>query len=57
MPEEALPEDLAGVVGEEWLSQPQQEVDYWPLRYLTRLGIFGAALRARRQERAGRPGQ
>lgn len=57
MPEEALPEDLEGVVGNAWLSQPPQEMDYWPLRSLTRLGIFGAALRARRQERQGRPGQ
>jgi hypothetical protein len=57
LPEEALPEDLAGAVGEEWLAQPPQEVEYWPLRSLTRLGLFGAALRARRQEREGRPGQ
>lgn len=51
LPEGVLPEELAGVVGAEWLSQPPKEVDYWPLRCLTRLGIFVESLRARRRER------
>lgn len=51
MPEGALPKELEGVVGAEWLSQPPKEVDYWPLRCLTRLGIFVESLRARRRER------
>ncbi len=57
MPEGALPEELEGVVGTEWLAQPPQEVDYWSLRYLTRLLLFVDALQARRQEREGRCSQ
>jgi hypothetical protein len=51
LPDEPLPEELAGVLSPEWFSNPPKEVGYWPFRCLTRLLIFVDSLRARRQER------
>ncbi len=52
MPDEALPEELEGVLSPEWFSESPNVLKYWRFRCLTRLLIFVKSLRARRQERA-----
>lgn len=52
-PVETLPEELRGIIKEEWFSHPPKELEYWQYRPLMRLLIFFESLRARRQERRG----
>lgn len=51
-PVDSLPEELHGIVRDEWFVSPPKELNYWQYRPLTQLLIFVESLR-----RAGRKGR
>lgn len=53
-PVETLPEELRGIVREEWFGNPPKELGYRQYRLLTRLLIFVESVRLRRQKREER---